>query len=114
MWASYQALCELGATDIDPTSFFGVRPAELDIVHEQLQKPQTLPLKEKPILSPSLHFSQPERKAHPVAQSALFTTFSDGDSHEAIATHGFGNTLQYRIHPQDIAISNSSQAKGHS
>ena len=63
MWTSYEALCELGATDIDPTTIFGVRPAQLDQLQAQLlQKPQnsstTMPLQEKSVLSPSLHFAQ--------------------------------------------------------
>jgi anaphase-promoting complex subunit 3 len=67
MWTSYEALCEMGATDIDPTSVFGVRPAEIDQLQEQLQKPQNLmPLQEKSVLSPSLSFSQPHHHGTPL------------------------------------------------
>jgi hypothetical protein len=59
MWTSYEALCEMGAVDIDPTSVFGVRPAEIDRLQDHLQKPQNMmPLQEKSVLSPSFNFSQ--------------------------------------------------------
>jgi hypothetical protein len=61
LWISYEALCELGATDIDPTSVFGVRPAEIDKLQERIlqQKSQAeMPLQEKSILTPH-HFSPP-------------------------------------------------------
>lgn len=59
MWTSYEALCELGAVDIDPTSVFGVRPAEIDRLNEHLQKPPNMmPLQEKSVMSPSFNFSQ--------------------------------------------------------
>lgn len=70
MWTSYEALCEMGATDIDPTSVFGVRPAEIDQLQEQLQKPQnSMPLQEKPVLSPSLNFSQMHHHGTPLDAS---------------------------------------------
>jgi hypothetical protein len=59
MWTSYEALCEMGAVDIDPTSVFGVRPSEIDQLQEHLHKPQNMmPLQEKSVLSPSFNFSQ--------------------------------------------------------
>jgi len=65
MWTSYEALCEMGATDIDPTSVFGVRPSEIDQLQEQMQKPQnSMPLQDKSVLSPSVHFSQPHHHHH--------------------------------------------------
>ena len=67
MWTSYEALCELGATDIDPTSVFGVRPSEIDQVqarmHQQTVAAQeAIPLQEKSVLTPH-HFSPPEAGA---------------------------------------------------
>ena len=70
MWVSYEALCEMGAVDIDPTSVFGVRPAEIDLLQEQRMKNQqttgngargeTMPLQEKPIhMTPHHHFTPP-------------------------------------------------------
>lgn len=69
MWTSFEALCELGVVDIDPTSVFGVRPAELDQIHERLQKPQNaMPLQEKSVLSPSFNFTQhPHHHGTPLA-----------------------------------------------
>jgi hypothetical protein len=52
MWVSYEALCEMGATDIDPTSVFGVHPAELEQVRD-IHKQQNLPLQERSVVSPS-------------------------------------------------------------
>ena len=60
MWTSYEALCELGDVDIDPTSVFGVRPTELDQVHQHLHKPQNMPLQEKNVLQSSF-FSHAQR-----------------------------------------------------
>jgi hypothetical protein len=60
MWTSYEALCEMGAVDIDPTSVFGVRPTELDQVHQHLHKPQNMPLQEKNVLQSSF-FSQAQQ-----------------------------------------------------
>ena len=62
MWTSYEALCELGAVDVDPTSVFGVRPAELDEFNDQLQKQkqdqqQDFPLQERSLLGQSSFFS---------------------------------------------------------
>ena len=70
MWVSYEALCEMGAVDIDPTSVFGVRPVEIDLLQEQRMKNQqntgngalgeTMPLQEKPIhVTPHHHFTPP-------------------------------------------------------
>ena len=63
MWTSYEALCEMGASDIDPTSVFGVRPAEIDRlqerIHQQNTAQETMPLQEKSILTPHHHFSPP-------------------------------------------------------
>lgn len=59
MWTSFEALCEMGATDIDPTSVFGVRPVEIDRLQEHLQKSQNMmPLQEKSVQSPSFTFTQ--------------------------------------------------------
>jgi hypothetical protein len=49
MWTSYEALCELGALDLDPTSVFGVRPAELDQFNDQLQKEHEVPEEHFPL-----------------------------------------------------------------
>lgn len=58
MWSSYEALCEIGATDIDPTFVFGVHPAAMDQLKENVSKANTtLPLQEKSISSPSFNFS---------------------------------------------------------
>lgn len=58
MWSSYEALCEIGATDIDPTSVFGVHPPEMDHLKENMSKANSaLPLQEKSISSPSFNFS---------------------------------------------------------
>jgi hypothetical protein len=63
MWTSYEALCEMGASDIDPTSVFGVRPAEIDLlkerIHQQNTAQETMPLQEKSILTPHHHFTPP-------------------------------------------------------
>jgi len=68
MWVSYEALCEMGAVDIDPTSVFGVRPAELDQLQDQQNKQnrtnatrgETMPLQEKPLhMTPHHHFTPP-------------------------------------------------------
>ena len=40
MWTSYEALCEMGAVDIDPTSVFGVRPAEMDRLNDRIKAQQ--------------------------------------------------------------------------
>ena len=65
---SYEALCEMGAADIDPTSVFGVRPAEIDKLQEQKvkhhpvggSKGETMPLQEKPLhVTPHHHFTPP-------------------------------------------------------
>jgi hypothetical protein len=50
----------MGDVDIDPTSVFGVRPTELDQVHQHLHKPQNMPLQEKNILQSSF-FSHAQR-----------------------------------------------------
>mmetsp|Transcript_40977 Transcript_40977/g.98817 ORF Transcript_40977/g.98817 Transcript_40977/m.98817 type:complete len:788 (+) Transcript_40977:134-2497(+) len=58
LWSSYEALCEIGATDIDPTSVFGVHPPEMDQLKENVSKANgTLPLQEKSISSPSFNLS---------------------------------------------------------
>ena len=62
MWTSYEALCELGAVDVDPTSVFGVRPSELDEFNDQLEKQkqdqqQNFPLQERSLLGQSSFFS---------------------------------------------------------
>lgn len=58
MWSSYEALCEIGATDIDPTSVFGVQPPQIDQLKENVYKANgTLPLQEKSISSPSFNIS---------------------------------------------------------
>lgn len=67
MWTSYEALCEMGATGIDPTSVFGVRPNEIDQVQERMHQQtmaahQSMPLREKSVLTPH-HFSPPEAGA---------------------------------------------------
>lgn len=68
MWVSYEALCEMGAVDIDPTSVFGVRPAEIDKMQEQQNKRhpvggskgETMPLQEKPLhVTPHHQFTPP-------------------------------------------------------
>jgi len=70
MWVSYEALCEMGATDIDPTSVFGVRPTEIDQFQDQCTKNQqyaangaqgeTMPLQEKSIhMTPHHHHYTP-------------------------------------------------------
>lgn len=68
MWVSYEALCEMGAADIDPTSVFGVRPAEIDKLQEQQNKQndvaggkgETMPLQEKPLhMTPHHQFTPP-------------------------------------------------------
>lgn len=68
MWVSYEALCEMGAVDIDPTSVFGVRPAEIDKLQEQQNKHyhdngskgETMPLQEKPLhMTPHRQFTPP-------------------------------------------------------
>eukprot|EP00980_Cylindrotheca_fusiformis_P001974 scaffold443_cov125-Cylindrotheca_fusiformis.AAC.23 len=59
LWTSYEALCEMGAVDIDPTSVFGVRPAEIDKIQESVAKASNnMPLQEKSISSPSFNLSQ--------------------------------------------------------
>ena len=46
----------MGALDVDPTSVFGVRPAELEHIQDHLHKQQTsLPLQSKPVLTPSFY-----------------------------------------------------------
>lgn len=59
MWVSYEALCEMGASGIDPTSVFGVRPKEIDHLRESFQRQQqqqdsqeSMPLQEKAVLTP--------------------------------------------------------------
>ena len=68
MWVSYEALCDMGAADIDPTSVFGVRPAEIDKLQEQQNKQnaaggskgETMPLQEKPLhVTPHHQFTPP-------------------------------------------------------
>ena len=66
MWVSYEALCEMGAVDIDPTSVFGVRPAELDNLQQNKLYPsgdheeEAMPLQEKPIhVTPHHQFTPP-------------------------------------------------------
>lgn len=70
MWVSYEALCEMGDTDIDPTSVFGVQSAELCQLHDQCIKNkknsihgaqgEMMPLQEKPIhTTPHHHFTPP-------------------------------------------------------
>ena len=67
MWVSYEALCEMGAIDIDPTSVFGVRPSEIDKLQEQQNKQhnnsskgEPMPLQEKPLhMTPHHHFTPP-------------------------------------------------------
>ena len=83
MWTSYEALCEMGAVDIDPTSVFGVRPAELEQLQENhLQKMQhNKPLQEKSLLSPSLfshHQSTPMEAVKPLQPMDLGTPSSSG------------------------------------
>jgi hypothetical protein len=61
MWTSYEALCELGATDIDPTSVFGVRPSEIDKLQERVvhhSSNEAMPLQEKAVLA-THQFSSP-------------------------------------------------------
>ncbi|KAL3911010.1 MAG: hypothetical protein SGILL_007454 [Bacillariaceae sp.] len=63
MWTSYEALCEMGATDIDPTSVFGVRPTEIDHLQQRLHQEnvavqESMPLQEKSVLTPH-HFTPP-------------------------------------------------------
>lgn len=77
MWTSYEALCEMGCVDIDPTSVFGVRPVELDQLQEHLRKPQNMmPLQEKSVLSPSFNFSQ--HHATPMQPMDLATPSTGG------------------------------------
>lgn len=63
MWTSYEALCEMGATDIDPTSVFGVRPNEIDQLQQRLfmqsADQEDLPLQEKSVLTPHLFTVSP-------------------------------------------------------
>mmetsp|Transcript_17650 Transcript_17650/g.40705 ORF Transcript_17650/g.40705 Transcript_17650/m.40705 type:complete len:944 (-) Transcript_17650:137-2968(-) len=66
MWVSYEALCEMGAVDIDPTSVFGVRPVQLDdlqqhnLYHSGEEKEEAMPLQEKPIhVTPHHKFTPP-------------------------------------------------------
>jgi anaphase-promoting complex subunit 3 len=48
----------MGAVDIDPTSVFGVRPAELDQLQDNIVKANnSMPLQEKSISSPSFNLS---------------------------------------------------------
>lgn len=77
MWSSYEALCELGAVDIDPTSIFGVRPVEIDRMQEHMQKPQTtMPLQEKSVSSPSFGFSH--HQTTPLQPMEIGTPSSSG------------------------------------
>ena len=74
MWTSYEALCELGATDIDPTSVFGVRPAEIDKLQERIVQHishEAMPLQEKAVLT-THQFSSPT----PTSAKALTSTAS--------------------------------------
>jgi anaphase-promoting complex subunit 3 len=83
MWTSYEALCEMGAVDIDPTSVFGVRPAEIDQLQEHLHKPQhMMPLQEKSVLSPSFkfHHGTPMDSMKPLQPMDLGTPSSVGSS----------------------------------
>ena len=69
MWVSYEALCEMGAVDIDPTSVFGVRPDEIDKLQLQQNKQhnttssskgESMPLQEKPLhMTPHHQFTPP-------------------------------------------------------
>lgn len=47
----------MGAVDIDPTSVFGVRPAEMDRLQEHIKAQNTMPLQEKSVSSPSFNLS---------------------------------------------------------
>jgi hypothetical protein len=62
MWTSYEALCEMGALCIDPTTVFGVRPAEIERLqerfHQQNLGQEEMPLQEKSVLTPH-HFTPP-------------------------------------------------------
>jgi hypothetical protein len=66
MWVSYEALCEMGAVNIDPTTVFGVRPAEIDRLQERFQQQNLThdeaPLQEKSVLTPH-HFTPPTHGA---------------------------------------------------
>lgn len=67
MWTSYEALCEMGASNIDPTTVFGVRPAEIDQLQERFRQrnfgeQEEMPLQEKPVLTPH-HFTPPTHGA---------------------------------------------------
>lgn len=60
MWTSYEALCEMGANDIDPTQVFGVCPAILAQTEEQNvahAAATTIP-EERGVLTPSFSLSQ--------------------------------------------------------
>lgn len=66
MWVSYEALCEMGAVDIDPTTIFGVLPSEIDQLQERFQQRNLahdeMPLREKSVLTPH-HFTPPTHGA---------------------------------------------------
>lgn len=69
MWTSYEALCELGATDIDPTSVFGVRPVEIDKLQERIMQQKSneaMPLQEKVVLTTHQFSSPPPTSAKAV------------------------------------------------
>ena len=67
MWSSYEALCELGATDIDPTSVFGVRPIQLEEFHTSSNgmntSPRNRPLQEQSVLGSSFLAQHPQQQA---------------------------------------------------
>jgi hypothetical protein len=68
MWTSYEALCEMGALYIDPTTVFGVRPAEIERLqerfHEHTSGQVVMPLQEKAVLTPH-HFTPSTHGGNP-------------------------------------------------
>lgn len=74
LWSSYEALCEIGAIDIDPTAIFGVHPAEIDQLKENVSKANgTLPLQEKSMSSPSFNLSHHQTPKPPLQNLQLGT-----------------------------------------
>jgi hypothetical protein len=92
MWTSYEALCELGATDIDPTSVFGVRPAEIDKLQDRIvrQKSQeAMPLQEKSIQMPHQFASPTPTSAVPTPGTGSSTI--DGRSMDLVTPLSVGS-----------------------
>ena len=72
----------MGAVDIDPTSVFGVRPAEMDRLNDRIkaQHNSMMPLQEKSVSSPSFNFSHDHQTPKPLQSLHLGTPASTTSS----------------------------------